>query len=149
MDKSAFLDELRLEIGQVREQVRTLSSFYVGITRKFANIMHKHSSVAIYEVSNCNFIMKVCAGPCYLERSLAFGDGVLSKAAIKGDLFFEVDRNMQKLLLPFYKKHHLLGILILHIPLSCYSVTEDDFIFLKEVGRFIEVQHETFSPNPF
>jgi hypothetical protein len=148
MDKSNFLDELRLEIGLVRDQVQTLSSFYVGITRKFANLMQNRlSSVSIYETTDTAFVMKVCAGPCYVERLVPFGESVLSLVAIKGKLVFIEEDNMQKVFLPFYRKHHLLGIITGHIPKDSYQITEEDLIFVKEVGRFIEVQHETFYPT--
>ncbi|WP_332632250.1 hypothetical protein [Halalkalibacter flavus] len=149
MDKSYFLDELRLEIGLVREQVQTLSSFYSGITRKFANIMDNRSSVSIYEATDREFIMRVCAGPCYLDQLMSFGEGTLSEVAIKGDLFHQVEQDMQIIYLPFYKTHHLLGIMVLYVPLDYYVVSDDDFVFLKEVGRFIEVQHETFHPHTY
>ncbi|MDT8859183.1 hypothetical protein N0O92_02985 [Alkalihalobacillus sp. MEB130] len=144
MDKSLFLDELRLEIGLVRDEARTLSSFYVGIIRKIAKIIRDGAAISIYEATNHQFIMKVCAGPCYLKRHMAFGEGILSDVAINGDLLFKVEEDMQKLFMPFYKQHHLLGILVVHLPLDSYQVSEDDFIFLREVGRFIEVQHETY-----
>lgn len=148
MDKSNLLDELRLEIGLVREQVQTLSSFYVGITRKFANLMkNRLTSIAIYETMDYAFMLKVCAGPCYLGRSVPFGEGILSSVAIQGKLLHLEDDDLQKVFLPFYKGHHLLGIIVGHIPKDGYQITEDDLVFIKEVGRFIEVQHETFLPT--
>ncbi|GAE33791.1 hypothetical protein [Halalkalibacter akibai] len=150
MDKSNLLDELRLEIGLVRDQVETLSSFYIGITRKFANLMQdRWSSVAIYETTSNAFIMKVCAGPCYLERLIPFGESILSTVAIRGELLFQEEANLQKVFLPFYKDHHLLGIITGHIPKESYEITEEDFSFVKEVGRFIEVQHEIFYPSNY
>ncbi|WP_332693814.1 hypothetical protein [Halalkalibacter lacteus] len=149
MDKSNLLDELRLEIGLVREQVQTLSSFYVGITRTIGNLMKGRFSVSIYESTDTTFVMKVCYGPCYLDRSLPFGDGILSLVAIRGEFVFQVEGGIQKLFLPFYKEHHLLGIIVLHVPTENYQATEEDFIFIKEVGRFIEVQHETFYPRTY
>ncbi|MFC0558764.1 hypothetical protein [Halalkalibacter alkalisediminis] len=148
MDKSKLLDELRLEIGRVRDQVQTLSSFYVGITSKFANLMQNNlSSIAIYETTEHAFIMKVCAGPCYIERKVPFGESILSSVAIRGKIIIEEDVHLQKVFLPFYKNHHLLGIVVGHIPKESYTITEDDLVFIKEVGRFIEVQHDTFFPT--
>ncbi|KHF40838.1 hypothetical protein [Halalkalibacter okhensis] len=149
MDKSYFLDELRLEIGLVREQVQTLSSFYIGITRKFATIMDDRSSVSIFVATDRDFVMKVCAGPCYVDQTMPFGEGILSEVAIKGDLLFQIEKDMQIIYLPFYKSHHLLGVMVFYISLDSYVVSDDDFIFIKEVGRFIEVQHETFYPHTY
>jgi hypothetical protein len=150
MDKSNLLDELRLEIGLVRDQVQTLSSFYVGITRKLANVIQdRMTSVAIYETTDYSFIMKVCAGPCYIERRVPFGEGILSLVAVQGKLILQEDDIFHKVLLPFYKGHHLLGVVVAHIPKDSYQITEDDLVFIKEVGRFIEVQHDTFYPTIF
>lgn len=148
-NKSHLLDELRLEVGLVREQVHTLSSFYIGVTRKLASRMTNRCSVSIYEATEKAFKMKVCAGPCYLKNTIPFGEEILSTVAIRGELVFLVDDQMQKVFLPFYRQHHLLGILSFHIPKDTYEVTEDDFVFIREIGRFIEVQHETFDSNPF
>lgn len=148
-NKSHLLDELRLEIGLVREQVQTLSSFYIGITRKFASRMTNGFSVSIYEATDRSFNMKVCAGSCYLKRSIPLGEGILSLVAIRGDLVYQIENQMQKVFLPFYKQHNLLGIIVFYIPKDTYEVTEDDLIFIKEIGRFIEVQHATFHPHPF
>ncbi|WP_227935665.1 hypothetical protein [Alkalihalobacillus deserti] len=150
MDKSNLLDELRLEIGLVREQAQTLSSFYIGITRKFAKFIdNSWTSVAIYETTDDAFIMKVCVGPSYIERKVPFGEGILSSVAIQGKLIVQEDDILQKVFLPFYKNHHLLGVVVGHVPKEIYQITEDDLVFIKEVGRFIEVQHETFFPTIF
>jgi hypothetical protein len=149
MDKSSFLDELRLEVGLVREQVQTLSSFYIGIIRKIGEMMNGSSSVSIYETAETSFKMKACSGPSYLNRAIPFGEDILSLVAIRGSLVFQVENDMQKVFLPFYNKHHLLGIIVFHVPIESYKVTEEDFIFIREVGRFIEVQHETFYPSTY
>ncbi|MFC0470580.1 hypothetical protein ACFFHM_08740 [Halalkalibacter kiskunsagensis] len=149
MNKSNLLDELRLEIGLVREQVQTLSSFYIGIIKKFGNFMNDNSSVSIYETKETFFHLKACSGPSYLNTTIPFGESVLSLVAIRGRLVFQVENEMQKLYLPFYKEHHLLGLIVFHLPTKSYQVTEEDFIFIREVGRFIEVQHETFYPSTY
>ncbi|ARK31164.1 hypothetical protein [Halalkalibacter krulwichiae] len=145
MDKSKFLDELRLELGLVRDHVKTLPSFYFGVTREIAKRMKKNSSISIYETTEQSFVMKACAGPSYLDRSIPFGAGILSSVAIKGKLVVLDEKAMQKIFMPFYQNHHLLGIIVGHIPKENYLLTEDDLVFVKEVGRFIEVQHEIFN----
>ncbi|MCM3759290.1 hypothetical protein M3212_00675 [Alkalihalobacillus oceani] len=142
--KSQLLDELRLEVGSVREKVQTLASFYIEITRKLARRMSKQLSVSIYEATAGAFKMRVCAGTSYLNRVIPFGDNILSTVAIRGRLVFQMEGQLQKVFLPFYRSHHLLGILIFFVPQDTYEITDDDLAFIREIGRFIEVQHATF-----
>ncbi|MBP3952182.1 hypothetical protein [Bacillus suaedae] len=143
-NKSYLLDELRLEVGSVREQVQTLLSFYAGISKIISTKMNECFSISIYETNETSFIRKVSSGPTQEEAVIPFGESILSIVAVRGNHLYRRVNGMQKIYLPFYHLHHLLGIIIFSVPLDRYRLSEDDFIFMKEVGRFIEVQHQTF-----
>ncbi|WP_100404622.1 hypothetical protein [Bacillus solitudinis] len=147
MDKSELLDELRLEVGAVPDYARTLHDFYKGIVEKLVSRMNDRFTVCLYETTNRAFVLKVSAGREIDKKYVPFGEGALSLAAIRGEILYLRNPEIQSLYIPFYFGHHLLGQLVFQAPLELYELTEDDFVFVKEISKFIEVQYKRYLLN--
>ncbi|WP_026674444.1 hypothetical protein [Alkalihalobacterium bogoriense] len=144
MDKSQFLDELRLEVGLVFDYAKNINEFYSGIVHAIGNHAKSEMSVAIFIVKQESFVLYECIGHCPYPPIEAFGEGQLSLCAIRGKetVFFE--ETEERMLTPFYSGHHLLGILYICVPSFNYSVSEDDLVFLQEVSNFMTNKQTQF-----
>lgn len=138
MNKSDILDEIRLEVGKVPDYADNLQEFYLGIVGSIGKYLANHQAVGLFLVKDQTFQLVASIGVLnYCEKEM-FGKGNLSLCAIRGgvsthELFYQMS-----LLTPFYNGHHLTGILVVNVPKHSYHISEEDYIFLKELSRFIE-----------
>ncbi|WP_209123700.1 hypothetical protein [Alkalihalobacillus sp. BA299] len=145
MDKSDLLDEIRLEVGLVTEYANSQSEFYHGIIEAFGKYIIEGYSVGIYLTDDISFQLVSSVGSISYETKEFFGHGHLSLCAIKGhistiDLGYSI-----RLFAPFYENHHLIGILVFHLPKMKYQITEEDLIFVQEICRHIELNQNQYS----
>ncbi|WP_017727134.1 hypothetical protein [Halalkalibacterium ligniniphilum] len=144
MDKSQLLDELRLEVGTVPDFANTLTDFYNGIVQKLARPMETNFAVSIYEAGESAFYRIASVGLAPFSFKVQFGKGLLSLTAIRGKLQIVQNQYRQTVVSPYYEGHHLIGQLVVSIPIAEYVISEEDVIFLKEVTRFIEVNKKRY-----
>ncbi len=146
MNKSDILDELRLEVGLVPEYANTLREFYTGVVQVLGkDINEKDYTVSIYETKESSFQLISSSGKPHHPILETFGEGLLSLCAIRGKVSTYPIENYQSVIAPFYSGHHLLGMLIVDLPTNEYEITDEDFIFMREVSRFIEVQQKRYN----
>ncbi|OLO40732.1 hypothetical protein BTR23_04465 [Alkalihalophilus pseudofirmus] len=148
MDKSAMLDEIRLDVGLVSNYAKTQYEFYYGIIQAFGKSMLKGHSAGIYKTNEGYFELITSVGEdledLYEERE-KFGQGYLSICAIKGQFYTIPLGSRIRIFAPFYEGHHLMGVLVFNVPQSEYMITEEDRIFLREICRHIELHQGQYS----
>ncbi|MGO4887944.1 hypothetical protein ACJ2A9_09310 [Anaerobacillus sp. MEB173] len=144
MNKSQFLDELRMEVGLVGDYASDLREFYGGIVKAVGNCLHKKSAVALYKTDNFQFQLFTSAGDIHENESEKFGEGPLSLCAIRSRPIILPKDNYNRLFTPFYEGHHLKGIFFIECHCNEYKFTNDDVIFLDEVSRYIESNHQRY-----
>ncbi|UOE92996.1 hypothetical protein [Alkalihalobacillus sp. LMS39] len=145
MDKSQFLDELRLEVGLVSDYAKNINEFYRGVVHAIGNHAKSQSmSVAIFIVEQESFVLYECIGTCPYPPIEKFGEGQLSLCAIRGGETVFSEETEERMLTPFYSGHHLLGILYLSVPSYEYSITEEDLVFLQEVSNYMTNKQTQF-----
>ncbi|WP_096199190.1 hypothetical protein [Bacillus sp. FJAT-45350] len=145
MNKSQMLDELRLEIGLVPEYATTVKEFYIGIVKAIGSRIRVKYGVGIYEMKGSHFQMLCSMGSTQHRVIEPFDDSPFSTSAIRGNTFIHTNNNYRSIISPFYNGHHLIGFIVIDLPERDYFITEEDVIFVKEVSRFIEVQHNRYS----
>ncbi|WP_078554953.1 hypothetical protein [Bacillus alkalicellulosilyticus] len=142
MDKSQFLDELRLEVGLVPDYAGTIQEFYKGVIQALGKNTIEGFSAGIYIVTDYVFCLIEQVGKgLFMERE-KFGSGELSKCAIRGETTIVQYHDTNSIMAPFYDGHHLIGIINIYIPVHRYDISEEDMIFFHEVSRFIEAQQK-------
>lgn len=145
MDKSAFLDELRLEVGLVSEYANSKNEFLNGIIQVFGKYIKQGFSTGIYKSQDRFFKLIASVGDEAYNPIEPFGEGQLSICAIRGRIStIDLEQSI-RLLAPFYEGHHLIGIIVFSLPKIEYEVTEEDMIFVREVCRHIELNQSHFS----
>lgn len=142
--KSELLDEIRLEVGMVADHADNLCEFYLGIVEVFGKYMEDQYAVGLYLVKETEFQLVASIGILNYQEKELFGEGNLSICAIRGmvslhELYFQ-----KSLLTPFYHGHHLQGVLVINVPKQTHRISEEDYIFLKELSRFIERQQKRY-----
>ncbi|MEB1809923.1 MAG: hypothetical protein LPK26_21950 [Bacillaceae bacterium] len=145
MDKSAFLDELRLEVGLVSEYANSQNEFFNGIIQVFGKYIKQGFSTGMYKSHDCFFKLIASVGDEAYNVIELFGEGPLSICAIRGSISTIELENKIRLLAPFYEGHHLIGIMVFSLPKIEYEVTEEDMIFVHEVCRHIELNQSHYS----
>jgi L-methionine (R)-S-oxide reductase len=140
VDKSDKLDELRLKVGMIADQVNTRNEFYSGIINTIGRHLPGEFGVALYSCLYGYFSHLVSYGEITEKKVVKYGDGMFSICSIRGKVTIHTKAGSVKAYAPFYDGHHLIGILIIECQDDNYEVTEEDFIFLREITRFIEVK---------
>ncbi len=145
MNKSDKLDELRLEVGMIAEQVSTQEDFYFGIIHTIARLLPPKFGVAIYLCFDNHFTCLVDSGKISEKKIVKYGDGMFSICSIRGKVTIHNEVGHTKAYAPFYDGHHLVGIFYAECQDINYDVTEEDLIFLKELTKFIENKGKQYS----
>ncbi len=145
MKKSDKLDELRLEVGMVADQVDTREKFYIGIINTIGNHLPIGFGVAIYNCVDGFFINFISCGKITEKKYVKYGDCMFSICSIRGKVTIHTEEGSIKAYAPFYDGHHLIGILFIECQDENYKVTEEDFIFLEEITRYMEVKGREYS----
>ncbi|OIJ09750.1 hypothetical protein BKP35_14760 [Anaerobacillus arseniciselenatis] len=140
MNKSDKLDELRLEVGMVADKVNTREDFYSGIINIIGSHLPVGCGVAIYGCDNGYFSNIVSYGKVNEKKYSKYGDCMFSVCSIRGKVTIQTEANSIKAYAPFYDGHHLIGILFIEFQTVNYKITEEDFIFLEEIARYIEIK---------
>ncbi|WP_216828127.1 hypothetical protein [Alkalihalobacterium elongatum] len=145
MDKSAFLDELRLEVGLVSDHANSQHEFFNGIIQVFGKYIKHGFSAGLYKSQVDFFKLIACAGDGAYDAMELFGEGHLSLCAIRGRISILDLEYSSRILAPFYEGHHLIGIIVFDLPKVEYEVTEEDLIFVREICRHIELNQNQYS----
>lgn len=138
MRKVDLLDELRSEIGVVADtcagQVAHLYQFVCDtLQKKLAG----YQWVSIYWVHDFTFTLGHQAGEASLPKEIPFGEGLISVAAARGSLVCERLADQVEVYLPFYQKHHLIGVLVVFANQSD-AIDEEDLSLLMELTSLFE-----------
>ena len=147
MKKSDKLDQLRLEVGMIADVVQSVEEFYSGVIHTIGSRIPIDFGVAIYRCEEYYFSLFSGSGDLSESEEVKFGDGLFSISAIRGKLVSSEEDGRFKVFSPFYEQHHLIGMIVVEIPLASYQVSEEDLIFIRELTRFIEIRRKKYLKN--
>ncbi|WP_124727746.1 hypothetical protein [Staphylospora marina] len=138
MEKSDLLDELRSEIGAVSDRCQgDLDPLYRFVCNKLTERMAGYHWTAIYMKEHTEFACRYERGRRFLPERIPFGEGNISRAAVRGGLVWERCRDRVEVYAPFYRGHHLTGVLVV-VAQSGGVVDDGDVSLILELVSLFE-----------
>ncbi|SDH88680.1 hypothetical protein [Alteribacillus bidgolensis] len=136
MNKSEFLDEMRMEVGRAPDDAVSLHDFYVKVLKTFEYKWNFCEMTAIYE-NNWDHFQVITLHEKEQEKVVTLQESPVIHCAIHGKTtsYFTIDSTY--LFVPFYLSSLLKGILVLKVRPERYVMQEEDVTFLNEVSRFL------------
>ncbi|MFC7442284.1 hypothetical protein [Laceyella putida] len=140
MRKVDLLDELRSEIGvfsdKCEDQIGHLYQFVCDCLQKR---MSGYKWVSIYLVQDFSFSLSYQMGETSLPKKIPFGEGLMSVAAARGSMVRERLAEQVEVYMPFYRAHHLIGVLVV-VAKQEDVIDEEDITLFMELASLFETK---------
>lgn len=144
MNKSDFLDELRLKVGLAYDYAENRDDFIVRVLKTIYTISKKKGSITIHCYHQGEYVLKYALGMRGLSKEqVQLGSGFLFANRFRSVSFVRRGEN-QVLFLPVYEKKSLVYVISMRLINSNYRFTKQDMIFAEELVHFIETKSSTF-----
>lgn len=146
MNKSDFLDELRLEVGLAFDYAKNKDDFVQRVLRGIYSYLEKtvDCSLNVYEMSEKGTLnIKYSIGSKKETKENQFGFGLINQTSLQTRVLLELDHK-QILLVPIREEDVLKYVFKLQLNNYSHTYTNDDIDFINEVVRFIEVRQKRF-----
>ncbi|WP_044642437.1 hypothetical protein [Risungbinella massiliensis] len=138
MQKADLLDELRAEIGLMSDRYPTeFSIFYKFVCTSIFQSIREYVSVSLYIPEEGFFRREYHAGESVFPIILPFGDDLLTLAGMRGGLLWEKRKHYHFVAYPFYRGHHLAGVLLI-LTVEDHKLEEEEVLFLGELIHLFE-----------
>ncbi|PYZ93293.1 hypothetical protein CR194_08855 [Salipaludibacillus keqinensis] len=144
MNKSDFLDELRLEIGLAYDYAKNRDDFVVRVLKTIHAISKKKVTLTIHTYKENQLSLIYALGIKGLtEKQKQFGIGFLFGSQLHAVSYIHKDR-AHVLFLPIYEQEELVYVITIRLIDSDYKFTKQDMIFANELVHFIESKRSLF-----
>lgn len=144
MNKSDFLDELRLEIGLAYDYAKSQEDFVIRVLKTIHTVGRKQITVTIHSYLNKELVLTYALGIRGLSKEQeTFGQGFLFADKMKMVTYIHRGRD-HVLYLPIYQSDELHFIISLKLMNTNYKVSNQDIIFAQELVQFIQAKQSTF-----
>jgi L-methionine (R)-S-oxide reductase len=145
MRKVDLLDELRSEIGVVSDKCADqVNDLYQFVCESLQKKMPGYQWVSIYLVQDYAFVLRHDEGERILPQSIPFGEGLISVAAARGSMVRERLSGRVEVYMPFYRGHHLIGVLVV-IAKRANVIDEEDVSLFMELASLFETKVEKYN----
>jgi putative methionine-R-sulfoxide reductase with GAF domain len=112
MQKADLLDELRMEIGVASDRTEgECAELYQAVCDLMVEKMGTYEEVCIYLSGEDCFVRTYQCGAFVFPFQVPFGEGICSLAAVRGSVVWERVEDRAEVAVPFYRGHHLRGVL--------------------------------------
>lgn len=131
-----MLEEIICELSLLQKEFASKTDWYVTLIHHLKKKVSHYNTVAIYltDDSSFNYFNHESDLNETFEEKIAFGEGVLSTTAARGEITCDFNPDGQEIYVPFYNGHHLLGEMIIK---TDQFVNEDDIKFLEYIQRLL------------
>ncbi|OEF97891.1 hypothetical protein BHF71_10930 [Vulcanibacillus modesticaldus] len=108
------LEEIRSELCVIFNNIKDRRECYDKIIHVLKSKIPHYQTITIYLTDETAFIYYKHEGDSNnLKQKIPFGEGFLSIVAARGEISCEFETDGQKIYIPFYDGHHLLGEMII------------------------------------
>jgi L-methionine (R)-S-oxide reductase len=140
MRKADLLDELRSQIGVVSDRCRgDLDVLYQSVCDKMMELMGGYRWTAIYMKEKTEFLCRFQCGQRSLPEQIPFGEGNISLAAVRGGIVWERAGDRVEVYAPFYRGHHLTGVLVV-VAEAEGAIDDEDVSLICELTSLFEAK---------
>jgi hypothetical protein len=137
VNRADLFDELRAEIGCKADLCDRIEELYAFTCKTMFEMVPEYEAVSIYMARETFFERVYHSGKSRLPVKIQFGDHLLSIAAVRGDLVCEKIQGKVQACMPFYRGHHLLGVLVVEVEKG-KEIDDEDFTFFSELSSLFE-----------
>lgn len=143
MEKSDFLDELRLKVGLAFDYANNHEDFLKKVVQTLYSIVGHQCMITVYEPSSDAGLKKrYVLGNIEQSGKTDFpGEGFLSVCGIPSSLVFTKD-GIQTIAAPVISFGNVEYVLVFTVSKQSYSLSRQDYVFVDELVRFIGAKHE-------
>ncbi|WP_444684116.1 hypothetical protein [Alkalicoccus luteus] len=144
MNKSDFLDEMRLEVGLAYDYAVSQEDFMVRILKTIHAAGRKQAVLTIHQYSDDGMKLKYALGIRGLSKEQeTLGQGFLFPERLQMTSYVKKGRD-QALYLPVYAGNRLTYMISVKLIDSDYRISNQDLIFAQELVQFIQAKQSTF-----
>ncbi|MFV9510032.1 hypothetical protein [Tepidibacillus sp. LV47] len=136
MEKAELLEEIRCELGLLLKNVQDKKEWYDTVIHLLKSRIDNYQSIFVYLTDETSFYYYTHLSDekeIYQEK-IYFGDEMLSIVAARGEISCEFIPGGQKIYIPFYRGHHLLGEMIIT---TSQFVDTDELKFMKNIQTIL------------
>lgn len=135
MKKADMLEGIICELGLMKKETVDSREWYRYVIRVLKDKIPHYSLVTIYLADEKSFNYFDHVGDIdVLEEKINFGDGFISLVAARGDISCEFEPDGQKIFIPFYNGHFLIGEIIVK---TTQFVDVDEIKFLNYIQNIL------------
>ncbi|NJP39194.1 hypothetical protein [Alkalicoccus luteus] len=144
MNKSDFLDEMRLEVGLAYDYAVSQEDFMVRILKTIHAAGRKQAVLTIHQNTDEGLKLKYALGIRGLSKKQeTLGQGFLFPESLQMASYVKKGRD-QALYLPVYAGTQLTYMISVKLIDSAYHISNQDLIFAEELIQFIQAKQSTF-----
>ncbi len=133
-----MLEEIRCELGLLLKDVKDTNSWYPTVSRLLKEKMSHYQSIIIYLTDDSSFYFfdDISDEEEIHHERVPFGEEMLSVVAARGEISCDFTPIGQKIYIPFYHGHHLLGEMIVQ---TSQFVDDDELKFMKNIQSILSL----------
>jgi len=131
-----MLEEFRCELGLLLKDLKSQKMWYSTVSHFLKEKISNYQSIVIYLTDESSFYffdVESDQEEEYQQR-VPFGEEMLSIVAARGEISCDFTPNGQKIYIPFYRGHHLLGEMIVQ---TSQFVDDDELKFFNNIQNIL------------